>query len=490
MNNDQAMDLEPSASVPAPEPAPAQTAAPAKSSTSSAVNKDLRVAAHSHIRGLGLRADGTPEQVAAGLVAQEPAREALGIVRDLIKSSKFAGKGILLAGPSGTGKTALAYALSRELGANVPFVQFVGSQAFSSEVKKSEVLMQAMRRTIALKTKEIIEVYEGEVTELRPEEAEDQLGGYGKKLSCVFVGLKATKGTKELRLDPVIYEAMLKEGVRVGDVIHIDASSGAVKRYGRSDTYATEYDLDAEEYVPIPKGEVHKKREVVRTVTMHDLDVANAEPQGGQDIISMVGQMMKKRETEITQKLRAAVDDAVEEMVKNGSMTVTPGVLFIDEVHILDLECFTFLNRALESEIAPIVIFATNRGVCEIRGTDTNGVDGTMAPHGLPTDLLDRLMIVRTVPYTLAEIEVLLTIRAKAEGVPIAADALRLLAELGVKSSMRYALNQLSQSYILAKAYGHPEVTKDDVTEATILFSDSATSAQILASAQQGTFLQ
>lgn len=38
-------------------------------------------------------------------------------------------------------------------------------------------------------------------------------------------------------------------------------------------------------------------------------------------------------------------------------------VLFIDEVHMLDIECFSFLNRALESDMAPILIMATNRGI-------------------------------------------------------------------------------------------------------------------------------
>ena len=33
-----------------------------------------------------------------------------------------------------------------------------------------------------------------------------------------------------------------------------------------------------------------------------------------------------------------------------------PGVLFIDEVHMLDIECFTYLHRALESPISPIVV--------------------------------------------------------------------------------------------------------------------------------------
>ena len=37
------------------------------------------------------------------------------------------------------------------------------------------------------------------------------------------------------------------------------------------------------------------------------------------------------------------------------------------QVHMLDIECFTYLNRALESTLAPIVILATNRGLCQIR---------------------------------------------------------------------------------------------------------------------------
>lgn len=36
-------------------------------------------------------------------------------------------------------------------------------------------------------------------------------------------------------------------------MIYIEANSGAVKRVGRCDAYATEFDLEAEEYVPLPK---------------------------------------------------------------------------------------------------------------------------------------------------------------------------------------------------------------------------------------------
>ncbi|KAF3956608.1 hypothetical protein CMV_018277 [Castanea mollissima] len=50
--------------------------------------------------------------------------------------------------------------------------------------------------------------------------------------------------------------------------------------------------------------------EIVQDVTLHDLDAANARPQGGQDILSLMGQMMKPRKTEITDKLRQEINKA------------------------------------------------------------------------------------------------------------------------------------------------------------------------------------
>ena len=68
--------------------------------------------------------------------------------------------------------------------------------------------------------------------------------GYGKTVSHVIIGLRTAKGTKQLKLDPSIYETLQKERVETGDVIYVEANSGAVKRQGRSDTYATEFDLE------------------------------------------------------------------------------------------------------------------------------------------------------------------------------------------------------------------------------------------------------
>lgn len=86
---------------------------------------------------------------------------------------------------------------------------------------------------------------------------------YGKTVASVTITLKTSKGTKSLKLDPSIHENLQREKVSVGDVIYIEATSGNVKRVGRCDVYNSEFDLEAEEYVPMPKGDVHKKKEIV-----------------------------------------------------------------------------------------------------------------------------------------------------------------------------------------------------------------------------------
>ncbi|XP_060078493.1 ruvB-like 1 [Ylistrum balloti] len=446
--------------------------------------KTQRIASHSHIKGLGLDENGYAIQSAAGLVGQELAREAAGVVVELIKTKKMAGRAVLLAGPPGTGKTAIALAIAQELGTKVPFCPMVGSEVYSTEIKKTEVLMENFRRAIGLRIKETKEVYEGEVTELTPVETENPMGGYGKTVSHVVIGLKTAKGTKQLKLDPSIYESLQKEKVEVGDVIYIEANSGAVKRQGRSDSYATEYDLEAEEYVPLPKGDVHKKKEVIQDVTLHDLDCANARPQGGQDIMSMMGQLMKPKKTEITDKLRKEINKVVNKYIDQGIAELVPGVLFVDEVHMLDIECFTYLHRALESTIAPIVIFATNRGKCTIRGTED-----IVSPHGVPLDLLDRVMIVRTLPYSQEEMVQILKIRAQTEGIQIEEPSLQMLGQVGTQTTLRYSVQLLTPTNLLSRINGKDAIGKEEIEEISKLFYDAKSSAKILAE-QQDKFMK
>merc|ERR1719313_1428842 len=94
----------------------------------------------------------------------------------------------------------------------------------------------------------------------------------------------------------------------------------------------------------------------------------------------MLTSMGKPKKTEITEKLRGEISKVVNRYIEQGVAELVPGVFFVDEVHMLDLECFTYLNRALENNLSPIVVFATNRGLCRVRGADL------VSAHGIPVD--------------------------------------------------------------------------------------------------------
>lgn len=142
---------------------------------------------------------------------------------------------------------------------------------------------------------------------------------------------------------------------------------------------------------------------------------------------------------------------------------------------MLDIECFTYLNRALESSISPIVVLASNRGQCTIRGTED-----IISAHGIPPDLLGRLLIIPTVPYKPNEIRTIISLRAKTEGLTINDAALQSVTKQGESVSLRYALQLLTPASILARVAGRKEINEVDVAECEDLFIDTRRSASIV----------
>ena len=107
-----------------------------------------RIGAHSHIRGLGLDDSLDPRKVSQGMVGQQEARRAAGVILSMIREGRIAGRAILIGGQPGTGKTAIAMGMAKSLGEETPFTMLAGSEIFSLEMSKTESLTQAFRKSI------------------------------------------------------------------------------------------------------------------------------------------------------------------------------------------------------------------------------------------------------------------------------------------------------------------------------------------------------
>lgn len=375
---------------------------------------------------------------------------------------------LLIACYLSTGKTAIAMGMAQSLGPDVPFTSLASSEIFSLEMSKTEALTQAFRKSIGVRIKEESEMMEGEVVEIQIDRSVTGGAKQGK------LTIKTTDMEAVYDMGSKMIDAMTKERVMAGDIISIDKSSGKITKLGRS--YARSRDYDAmgvdTKFLQCPDGELQKRKEVVHTVTLHEIDVINSRTQGFLALFS-------GDTGEIRSEIRDQIDTKVAEWKEEGKAEIVPGVLFIDEVHMLDIECFSYINRALEDDLSPVVIMASNRGNSRIRGTDYR------SPHGLPLDFLDRVVIIQTKPYGPEQIQQILGIRAQEEEVDVSADALALLTKIGQETGLRYASNLIITSQLVCTKRKGRQVTVDDVQRSFKLFYDSARSVAFVAQSEK-----
>jgi RuvB-like protein 2 len=423
-----------------------------------------RIGAHSHIRGLGLDDALEARRSSQGMVGQLQARRAAGVITRMIKEGKIAGRSILLAGQPGSGKTAIAMGIAHALGEDTPFTAMSASEIFSLEMSKTEALTQAFRQSIGVRIMEETEIIEGEVVEI---EIDRPTGGAADQTGRVT--LRTTEMETVYDLGKKMIESFDEQKISAGDVITIDKATGKIARLGKSFTKSKDYDAMGPQtrFVQVPEGELQKRKEVVHVVSMHEVDVINSRQQGF--LALFAGDT-----GEIKPEVREQIDTKVAEWREEGKATIIPGVLFIDEVHMLDIECFSWLNRALESALAPVLIIATNRGITKIRGTEYK------SPHGIPIDLLDRLMIISTMPYNEGELEEILKIRCEEEDVEMTDGAQQLLTKIAQETSLRYAMHMIMAASLICIKRKAVEVDVEDIKKVYSLFVDVKRSTQFL----------
>lgn len=427
-----------------------------------------RIGAHSHIRGLGLDERLNSAPVAQGLVGQPEARKAAGVIVRMIQAGKISGRAVLIAGQPGTGKTAIAMGMSQALGAETPFTKITASEIFSLEMSKTEALTQAFRRSIGVRIREETEIIEGEVVEIQIDKPLTTAAASGMSKTGKLT-LKTTDMETVYDLGTKMIDSLSKEKVTSGDVVTIDKATGKISKLGRSFARSRDYDAcgSSMRFVNCPEGELQKRKEVVHVVSLHEIDVINSRQQGF--LALFAGDT-----GEIKAEVREQIDTKVAEWREEGKAEIVPGVCFIDEVHMLDIECFSFINRALEVDLAPILVMASNRGITRIRGTNYR------SPHGIPMDMLDRLLIITTKPYEEKEMNQILNLRCEEEDVEMTEAALALLTRIAKETSLRYSIYLITSSAMISTKRRSTEVDVEDIKRCYSLFADVKRSTQIL----------
>lgn len=146
-------------------------------------------------------------------------------------------------------------------------------------------------------------------------------------------------------------DALSKEKVTAGDVIAIDKTSGKVSKLGRSFARSRDYDAMGADVRPLsscqklspyrdpvqtrfvqcPEGEVQKRKEVVHTVSLHEIDVINSRTQGF--LALFAGDT-----GEIKPELREQINTKVAEWREEGKAEIIPGVSASISIHLSDVQ--------------------------------------------------------------------------------------------------------------------------------------------------------
>lgn len=109
-----------------------------------------------------------------------------------------------------------------------------------------------------------------------------------------------------------------------------------------------------------------------------------------------------------------------------------------------------------------------------------SGTNDIVSPHGIPLDLIDRLVIIQTSSYRLPEIRQIIKIRAQIEGLQLEDDALSTLSAIGSSTTLRYAVQLLTPASQSSKVNGRTSITKEDINDVRALFLDTKRSAKFL----------
>lgn len=167
-----------------------------------------------------------------------------------------------------------------------------------------------VRKNVLISIRSTRDVYEGEVVDVKIVRDEE-----GSPL-WIDLSLRTVKATKQVTLSKNLASAI--SNINIGDVVYIEPNIGIVKRLGRSETRADEYDLEGDRYVQLAKGGVHTTKEKEIVLSLYDFDYA-----------------FNKYNDNISMFSRRHVDDVVSSYLQMGIARIIDSCIFVDSAHLL-----------------------------------------------------------------------------------------------------------------------------------------------------------
>ncbi|KNC79216.1 hypothetical protein SARC_08385 [Sphaeroforma arctica JP610] len=198
----------------------------------------------------------------------------------------------------------------------------------------------ALNLKSGVRIKEEAEVIEGEVVEVQIDRPTS-----GTQAKVGKLTMKTTDMETIYDLGAKMIEGLVKAKVQAGDVITIDKATGRITRIGRSHSRARDYDAAGADtkFIACPDGELQKRKEMVHTVSLHEIDVINSRQQGFLALFS--------GETgEIKSEVREQIDIKVAEWREEGKAELVPDVTLSDEAKafLTKVACETSLRYAMQ----------------------------------------------------------------------------------------------------------------------------------------------
>ena len=245
-------------------------------------------------------------------------------------------------------KKSFFFELKKMLSKEIPFSKFSGVFNSEEEAVQLNEILKFQKKSIGIKISDCIEFYEGEVTDFVSNFKTLRSNGRGFH---AILGLQTLEGKLRLKVSGEIYNELIINKVKIGDIIRIIPETFSVENLGKSNGFIKKNSIDSTHYLTLPRGKVFKKKTITKEITLYEFELENFKNIKNFEISNY----------ENISKLNEDTEALLLSYNKRSKIEIFKGVLFIDEVHNLNLNCIRYINKVFNHRLFPFVIITTNK---------------------------------------------------------------------------------------------------------------------------------